>query len=72
MFYICTKYGTLKIERMGCMNKVIWNKRALKEVKEFPEEIRKEIGYLLYVLQVGESIDMPHSRPMPSFRYRCS
>lgn len=48
------------------MNKVIWNKRALKEVREFPEEIRKEIGYLLYVLQVGELIDMPHSRPMPT------
>ncbi len=53
------------------MNKVIWNKRALKEVKEFPEEIRKEIGYLIYKLERGESLTMPKSRPMPSFYTGC-
>src|SRR4051794_35015707 len=32
---------------------------------------RSEAGYLLRRLQQGESLGMPHSRPMPSIRPRC-
>lgn len=32
---------------------------------------RREIGYLLRELQDGESLAMPHSRPMPTVGARC-
>jgi phage-related protein len=37
----------------------------------FSEEARVECGYLLRRLQRGESLGMPHSRPMPSIGQRC-
>jgi phage-related protein len=43
------------------------------EVKSppFSKEARLETGYPLRLLQHGESIGMPHSRPMPSIGPRC-
>jgi phage-related protein len=43
------------------------------EVKSppFSKEARLETGYLLRLLQRGDSIGMPHSRPMPSVGTRC-
>ena len=32
---------------------------------------RREIGYLLRELQEGESLSLPHSRPMPKIGVRC-
>ena len=37
----------------------------------FSKEARLEAGYLLRLLQRGDSIGMPHSRPMPSIGKRC-
>jgi phage-related protein len=37
----------------------------------FPQEARIEAGYLLRMLQKGEILSMPHSRPMPSIGKRC-
>ena len=37
----------------------------------FSKEARLEAGYLLRLLQHGESIGMPHSRPMPTIGSRC-
>ena len=37
----------------------------------FSEEARVEAGTLLRRLQEGESLGMPHSRPMPSIGPRC-
>jgi phage-related protein len=37
----------------------------------FSEVARVECGYLLRRLQGGESLGMPHSRPMPSIGRRC-
>jgi phage-related protein len=37
----------------------------------FSKEARLETGYLLRLLQHGESIGMPHSRPMPSIGPCC-
>jgi len=37
----------------------------------FSEEARIEAGYLLGRLQQGESLSLPHSRPMPSIGRRC-
>ena len=43
------------------------------EVKSPPlsTEARIEAGYLLRCLQAGQSLAMPHSRPMPSIGARC-
>lgn len=53
------------------MQEIVWNKSSLQKIKEFPTNIRKEIGFLLYKLQIGESLSMPHSRPMPSIGRGC-
>jgi len=37
----------------------------------FSKSARLEAGYLLRRLQQGESLGMPHSRPMPSIGPRC-
>jgi phage-related protein len=43
------------------------------EVKSPPMtiEARREIGILLRELQNGESLPMPHSRPMPDIGHQC-
>jgi len=37
----------------------------------FSTAARIEAGFLLRSLQMGESLSMPHSRPMPSIGARC-
>jgi len=37
----------------------------------FSAEARKEAGFLLRMLQRGEKLSMPQSRPMPSIGRRC-
>ena len=54
------------------MNKIVWNKKTIKKVQGFPDQVKKELGHLLFKLQRGESLGMPQSRPMPSLRNGCS
>ena len=56
----------------GLVRKIVWYKKALKNVQCFPDPVKKELGYLLFKLQRGESLAMPHSRPMPSVSKGCS
>jgi phage-related protein len=37
----------------------------------FSKEAKLEAGYLLRLLQKGEKLSLPHSRPMPSIGRRC-
>ena len=37
-----------------------------KVVHDWPEEVRKELGAVLTLLQKGQSVGMPDLRPMPS------
>ncbi|MAV90977.1 MAG: hypothetical protein CL676_06115 [Bdellovibrionaceae bacterium] len=46
------------------MTKVIWNKSAKNTVRAFSEDVRKEIGALLMILQQGRNLGMPQSKPM--------
>ena len=43
------------------------------EIKSPPlsREARRETGFLIRALQEGESLSMPHSRPMPEIGARC-
>ncbi|MNJ94755.1 hypothetical protein D3C87_124570 [compost metagenome] len=45
---------------------IIWHPKAKEIISGFPEEVRKELGYLMHLLQRGEKLSMPHSRPMTS------
>ena len=44
---------------------VVFHHRALADLRELPDEIRRDFGRLIRHLQNGGSLGMPHSRPMP-------
>lgn len=50
----------------GTFKKVHWHKHAKEVVSFFPDKVRAEIGYLLYLLQIGKMLNQPQARPMPS------
>ncbi|MEP7153744.1 MAG: type II toxin-antitoxin system RelE/ParE family toxin [Nitrospira sp.] len=56
---------------MGRMDKpLIWLRSEVK-TPPFPQAARLEAGYLLRLLQAGESLGLPHSRPMPVIGTGC-
>jgi len=48
----------------------VWLKGEVK-TPPFSHAARLEAGYLLRLLQEGESLGLPHSRPMPVIGARC-
>lgn len=49
---------------------LVWMHGEVK-TPPFSKPARLEVGFLLRLLQRGEKIAMPHSRPMPSIGRRC-
>jgi phage-related protein len=49
---------------------LVWLKGQIK-TPPFTEEARIEAGMLLRQLQRGDSLGLPHSRPMPTIGRRC-
>lgn len=49
---------------------LVWMHGEIK-TPPFGEAARLEAGFLLRKLQLGETVSMPHSRPMPSIDPRC-
>jgi phage-related protein len=49
---------------------LVWLKGEVKS-PPFSQAARIEAGYLLRLLQEGESLGLPHSRPMPVIGTRC-
>ncbi len=49
---------------------LVWLKGEVKS-PPFSPEARLEAGFLLRKLQMGESLSMPHSRPMPIIGSGC-
>jgi phage-related protein len=45
---------------------VIFHPKAREMVRRFPEDARALLGRELFRLQMGETLQMPVSRPMPS------
>ncbi len=39
---------------------------ALEELRSFPEDVRRSFGKAIHDLQMGHTLAMPISRPMPS------
>ena len=56
---------------MGTEDKpLVWLHGEIKS-PPFGAEARLQAGYLLRALQTGETLPMPHSRPMPTIGARC-
>lgn len=34
--------------------RVVWIGSSLKNLKEFPDEVKDEVGYILYLVQIGK------------------
>ena len=49
---------------------LVWMNTEVKS-PPFSQEARLEAGFLLRKLQKGQTLGMPHSRPMPSIGERC-
>ncbi len=49
---------------------LVWLQGEVKN-PPFSQAARLEAGYLLRLLQEGESLGLPHSRPMPIIGARC-
>jgi len=56
---------------MGHNDKPLWWLRGEVKTPPFSKEARLGAGYLLRRLQRGETLAMPHSRPMPAIGGRC-
>lgn len=50
---------------------IVWLKSEIK-TPPFTESTRIEVGFLLRLLQRGDTLFMPHSRPMPNIGSRCN
>lgn len=44
----------------------IFHAEALRTIRSFPAEVRRELGKAIFDLQRGELLKMPLSRPMPT------
>ena len=49
---------------------LVWLRGEIK-TPPFSTEARVEAGYLLRLVQLGQRLGMPHSRPMPAVGQRC-
>lgn len=57
-----TKTNFTKRTEYGTVQDILWHPKARATISLFPEDVRRAIGYLLYLLQIGSSLTMPHSR----------
>ncbi len=50
------------------MKSALFHPKVRDILRGFPEEVRREIGKVIYDLQKGAKLSMPLSKPMPSVR----
>jgi len=48
------------------MKKVEFHPKALTVLREFPEDVRRELGQAIFELQKGNQLSMPLAKPMPT------
>ena len=48
------------------MKEIIWHTKALEQLRKFPESIKRDFGYLIHQLQMGDKLTAPHSKPIKS------
>lgn len=54
-----------RLEQEHEIKPIIWVRSSHKDLKEFPPEVQDEMGYALYVAQVGDK--HPKARPLKGF-----
>lgn len=47
------------------MKAAVFHPKARQAVRGFPDEVKRELGKVIFDLQNGKNIGMPLSRPMP-------
>lgn len=58
------------VSRSEAGKPIVWLRGEVK-TPPFSKEARIEAGYLLRLLQRGETLSLPRSRPMPAIGTRC-
>jgi len=58
------------VSKLEASKPIVWLRGEVK-TPPFSKEARIEAGYLLRLLQRGETLGLPHSRPMPAIGPRC-
>ena len=48
------------------MKPAVFHPKARDAIRDFPEDVRREFGKVIFDLQKGEKLSMPLSRPMSS------
>lgn len=48
------------------MRHAVFHPKARDAIREFPEDVRRELGKVIFDLQKGKKLAMPLSRPMAS------
>ncbi|HKO98671.1 MAG TPA: type II toxin-antitoxin system RelE/ParE family toxin [Pyrinomonadaceae bacterium] len=48
------------------MKLAVFHPKARDAIREFPEEVRRELGKLIFDFQKGKKLSMPLARPMTS------
>lgn len=48
------------------MKPAVFHPKARVAIRDFPEDVRRGLGKIIFDLQKGEKLSMPLSRPMPS------
>ena len=46
------------------LRSAVFHPEALRTIRTFPEDVRRELGKAIFDLQQGETLKMPLSRPM--------
>lgn len=46
------------------MHQVVWHPKAKKTISGFPQEVKDKMGYLIFRMQMGDLLTLPHSRKM--------
>ena len=48
------------------MKLAVFHQKARDAIRDFPEDVRREFGKIIFDLQKGAKLSMPLSRPMAS------
>jgi len=66
-----SKIQLIKRTEFGTLKKALFHPLARKALSEMPDEVKSEIGHLLFKVQQGKKLGMPYSRPMKTVYQGC-
>jgi phage-related protein len=66
-----SKIQLIKRTESGTLKKALFHPLAREALSQLSEEIKSEIVHLLFKIQQGKNLGMPHSRPMKTVFQGC-